>query len=54
MRNCQDVIVADYGTNEVFLLKWKTFKKNQRKGKELDSRAFDRAEKLQFDQADLK
>ena len=35
-------------------LKWKTFSKDQRKGKELDPRFFDRKEKQAFDAADWK
>ena len=54
VRNCDDVIVADHDTNEVYLLKWKTFKKNQRKGKELDARAFDKSERIQFNESDMK
>ena len=41
-------------THEVLLLKWKTFKKNQRKGKELDSNWFDHRERQAFAVADAK
>ena len=40
----EKVMIFRPETHEVLLLKWKTFKKNQRKGKELDSNWFDNRE----------
>ena len=42
------MLVVDHGSNECFFLKWKTFKNNQRKGRELDPKIFQlgRAESL--------
>jgi hypothetical protein len=54
VRHLNHVLVADHKTQEVFLLKWKTFKKNQRKGRELDPRAFDSTEKKAFSISDAK
>ena len=39
------VLVVDRKKNECFFLKWKTFNKDQRKGRELDPRYFDQLEK---------
>ena len=48
------VLVVDEEVNEVFLLKWKTFKKDARKGRELDPRFFNPSEKAAFTEADEK
>ena len=40
VRHINRVLVVDHETHEVFCLKWKTFNRNKRKGKELDPRAF--------------
>ena len=42
------VLVIDREKNECFFLKWKTFHKEQRKGRELDPRFFDKLEKHKF------
>ena len=39
------VLVVDRVKNECFFLKWKTFNKDQRKGRELDPRHFGRVER---------
>ena len=54
LRHKKQVLVADHDTHEVFFLKWKTFKKNQKKGRELDPRYFDAKEKTAFDASDAK
>ena len=41
----KNVLVVDRAKHECFFLKWKTFKKDQRKGRELDPRYFDQMEK---------
>ena len=48
------VLVIDRKKNECFYLKWKTFNKDQRKGRELDPRYFDQLEKQKFDASDAK
>ena len=48
------VLVIDREKNECFFLKWKTFHKEQRKGRELDPRFFDKLEKQKFDESDAK
>ena len=48
------VLVVDRERNECFFLKWKTFNKDQRKGRELDPRYFDQVEKQKFDASDAK
>ena len=50
----KQVLVVDRDKNECFFLKWKTFHKEQRKGRELDPRAFDRLEKQKLDASDAK
>ena len=54
IRCLNKVLVADHETNEVMLLKWKTFKKNQRKGRELDSKFFNEQERKAFSISDSK
>ena len=46
--------VVDSETNECFFLKWKTQKKDQRKGRELDPRYYNVEEELEFRAADAK
>ena len=48
------MLVVDRVKNECFFLKWKTFNKDQRKGRELDPRHFDRVERQKFDASDAK
>ena len=48
------VLIIDRKKNECFFLKWKTFKKEQRKGRELDPRYFDQLEKQKFTDSDAK
>ena len=48
------VMLVDHETNEVFLWKWMTFKKHQRKGKELDPRHFNEQEMKAFSISDAK
>ena len=48
------VLVVDRKKNECFFLKWKTFNKDQRKGRELDPRYFDQVEKQKFNASDAK
>ena len=45
---------GDEGRNESYFLKWKTFNKLQRKGRELDPRDFNEQEKLAFSLSDAK
>ena len=52
IRGLNKVLVADYNSNEVLLLKWKTFRKNQRKGRELDSKFFNEQERKAFNASD--
>ena len=54
VRHSKRVLVADHETQEVFVLKWKTFKKNQRKGRELDPRYFSDKERKAFAASDAK
>ena len=54
MRHSNSALVVDHDVNEVFILKWKTFKKNQKKGRELDPRAFEGKERQAFSASDAK
>ena len=47
-------LVMDHETNECFFLKWKTLKKEQRKGRELDPRYYNVEEEKAFVAADAK
>ena len=47
-------LVMDHETNECFFLKWKTLKKDQRKGRELDPRYYNVEEEKVFVAADAK
>ena len=47
-------LVMDHETNECFFLKWKTLKKDQRKGRELDPRYYNVEEEKAFVAADAK
>ena len=44
----------DHDTHECFFLKWKTLKKDQRKGRELDPRYYNVEEEKAFAAADAK
>ena len=44
LRGHNHVLIVDNGRQECYFLKWKTFNKLQRKGKELDPRYFDKKE----------
>ena len=48
------MLVMDHKSNECYFLKWKTFKKDQRKGRELDPKYFNQEERQAFDIADAK
>jgi hypothetical protein len=50
----EKVLLVRPDTNHILILKWKTFKKNQRKGKELDANWFDHKEKQAFVSDDAK
>ena len=52
--NSEQVLVVDEDKKECFLLKWKTFNKMQRKGRELDPRFFNEHERKEFTKADAK
>ena len=54
MRSSNHVLIVDDKTNECFFLKWKTFNKLQRKGKELDPRYFNEQERKAFATSDAK
>ena len=54
LRGNNHVLIVDDVTNECFFLKWKTFNKLQRKGKELDPRYFNEHEKAAFAASDAK
>ena len=54
MRGNNHVLIVDELRSECYFLKWKTFNKMQRKGRELDPRYFDEAEKLAFAKSDAK
>ena len=54
LRHHESVLIVDNDTNECYFLKWKTFNKMQRKGKELDPRYFDAKEKGEFYKSDAK
>ncbi len=54
LKHQDKTLVFNMETNQVLLLKWKTFKKNQRKGKELDAKWFDRKERQAFAVSDDK
>ena len=54
LRGHDSVLVIDDVAHECYFLKWKTFNKMQRKGKELDPKFFDGNERKAFDVADAK
>ena len=54
VRGLNKVLVVDHDYHECYMLKWKTFKKNQRKGRELDPRAFNEQERKAFSKSDAK
>ena len=54
VRGLSSVLVVDHTTNDCYFLKWKTYSKMQRKGRELDPRYFDKAERDAFAAADAK
>ena len=47
-------MVVDPTVHQVYLLRWKTFKKDARKGRELDPRWFDQNERAKFSNSDAK
>ena len=49
-----DIFLANYETRDCYVLKWKTYNKLQRKGRELDPRYFSDQEREQFRVADAK
>ena len=53
-RRRKSVLLVRKKTQEVLLLKWKVWSKDQRKGKELDPHWFDDAEKRAFAESDAK
>ena len=54
MRGHRSVIVVNYAVNDCYILKWKTFNRLQRKGRELDPRYFDEEERRKFAVSDEK
>ena len=54
MRGHDHVLVIDDEINECFFLKWKTFNKLQRKGRELDPKYFNDKERAAFLKSDAK
>ena len=54
LRGANHVLIVDEVTNECYFLKWKTFNKMQRKGKELDPKFFNDQERMTFNASDAK
>ena len=54
LRGANHVLIVDEDSNDCYFLKWKTFNKLQRKGRELDPRYFDAEEKKAFQKSDAK
>ena len=54
LRGNESLLVVDDEINECYFLRWKTFNKLQRKGKELDPRYFDEKERAAFNASDAK
>ena len=53
-RGNNHVFVVDEKENDCYFLKWKTYKKIQRKGRELDPRYFNASEQEAFNKSDKK
>ena len=54
VRGLNQILIVDENQQEVNILKWKTFNKNQRKGRELDSKYFNEQEQKSFAASDAK
>ena len=54
VRHHSSVLIVDPTAHQVYYLRWKTFKKDARKGRELDPRWFDQAERAKFANSDAK
>ena len=54
LRGTRNVLVVNEEAQDCYILRWKTFSKLQRKGRELDPRYFDEKERKQFQVADAK
>ena len=54
LRGNNHCLIVDDNNNECYFLKWKTFNKMQRKGKELDPKYFNEQERAQFTKSDAK
>ena len=54
VRHHSSVPIVDPTAHQVYYLRWKTFKKDARKGCELDPRWFDQAERAKFANSDAK
>ena len=54
VRHHSSVLIVDPTAHQVYYLRWKTFKKDARKGRELDPRWFDQTERAKFANSDAK